>query len=337
MTAEPRGGAAERGRRHGGVGSASEQPPAERKGIGPEGGAAERGRRHGDLLVLAAALCFGSTFPVTKEALDDVGPYALVALRFLAGGLLLLPWALRRPPGEREGRAVAWCSVALLAGYLLLTVGLQRTTSTAAAFICYLLVVIVPVLSAVLLRRPPSAPVVAGVVLATAGLFLLAGDGVGRLGPGEALVLGCAVAFAVHILLLDHFGATLDPVRFTAFQLLAVGVVALVPAAVRGELGGLRPAGLAATAFLGAAGLGGLLLQIRGQRTVGPSRTSLLLMLEPVLAAVGGYAIGERIAPWGFVGAALILLGILVSEAMPVGPKWDRRELPLDPRVRLPG
>ena len=262
---------------------------------------------------MAAALCFGSTFPVTKEALGDAGPYAVVALRFLLGGLLLVPFALRRPGAANEGVAVAWCSVALFAGYALLTVGLRETSSTAAAFICYLLVVIVPVLSAVLLRRLPSMGVAAGVVLATSGLFLMAGDGL-RLGTGELLVLGCAFAFAVHILLLDRFAADVDPLRLAAFQLVAVGVAALLPAAAGGELTGLSGGSLAACAFLAIAGVGGLVLQILGQRTVGPTRTSLLLMLEPVLAAVGGYAIGERIAPLGFLGAGLILVGIVLSE-----------------------
>jgi drug/metabolite transporter (DMT)-like permease len=270
--------------------------------------------RRGHLAVVLAALCFGSTFPVTKEALGEIGPYAVVGIRFLLGGLVLLPFARRQPgSGRTEAVAVAWCSLALLSGYLLLTIGLQRTTSTAAAFICYLLVVIVPLLSALLLRRVPSPPVLIGVALATAGLFLLAGDGL-RLGTGELLVLGCAVAFAVHILLLDHWAGQVHYLRLAAFQLVVVGALALVPAAVRGELHGLRRGSLAACAFLAAAGVGGLVLQIVGQRSVGPTRTSLLLMIEPVLAALGGYLIGERIAPIGFLGAALILIGILASE-----------------------
>lgn len=279
------------------------------------------------MFVLAAAVCFSSTFAVTKEALEGAGPYAVASLRFLAGGAVLVPFALRRPagvPAAVEARAVGWCSLALLAGYLFLTVGLQTTTSTAAAFITYLLVVIVPLLSAVVLRRRPPAPVAIGALLATAGLFLLAGDGL-RLGAGEALVLGCAFAFAVHILAVGRFAGGLDPVRFTAFQLLAVGAGAAVPAAARAELWQLTTGALVACGVLAAAGVGGLLFQVAGQRTVGPARTSLLLMLEPVLAALGGYVLGERLAPLAFVGAGLILAGILVSE------------LPLDPRVRRPG
>ena len=289
-------------------------------------------------MVLAAAVCFSSTFAVTKEALEGAGPYAVASLRFLAGGVVLLPFALRRRSGAApadEARAVLWCSAALLAGYLFLTVGLESTTSTAAAFITYLLVVIVPLLSAVVLRRVPPPSVLGGALLATTGLFLLAGDGL-RLGRGELLVLGCAVAFAVHILLVGRYAAGLDPVRFTAFQLLAVGLGGLVPAAALGELAGLTSAAVGPIAALAAAGLAGLLLQIAGQRTVGPSRTSLLLMLEPVLAAIGGYLLGERVPVLGFLGAALILGGIVLSEAVPAS-RGRRTEVSLDPRVRSDG
>lgn len=268
--------------------------------------------RRAHLAVLLAAVCFGSTFPVTKEALGGAGPYAVTALRFLAGGVVLVPWAWRRPRADGEVRAVLLCSAALLAGYLLLTVGLQSTTSTAAAFITYLLVVIVPVVSALLTRRLPSKAVAAGVVLATMGLLLLVGRV--QLGRGELLVLGCAVAFAFHILLLGAFADRIDVVRLTAFQLLAVGLGATIPALALGEMRGLSNGALLACLFMAAVGVGGLLLQIIGQRVVGPTRASLLLMLEPVLAAIGGYVIGERIPPLGFVGAGLILAGIVVSE-----------------------
>lgn len=258
---------------------------------------------------------------MTKEALDGGGPYAVTALRFVVGGVVLLPWAWRRARAEGEGRAVLLCSAALLAGYLLLTVGLQSTTSTQAAFITYLLVVIVPVMSALMTRRLPSKALAAGVVLATAGLLLLVGRV--ELGRGELLVLGCAVAFAFHILALGAFADRVDFVRLTAFQLLAVGLGATIPAVALGELRGLSEGALLACGFLAAVGVGGLLLQIAGQRLVGPTRASLLLMLEPVLAAIGGYVIGERLPAIGFVGAGLILGGIVVSELDSPSPSLD--------------
>jgi len=81
--------------------------------------AAERsaGRdRRGDLTIVLAAFCFGSTFPVTKEVLGGTGPFAVVALRFLLGGVLLVPFALRRPSAPGEGRAALWCALGLFIG-----------------------------------------------------------------------------------------------------------------------------------------------------------------------------------------------------------------------------
>ena len=242
----------------------------------------------------------------------------MVAVRFLGGGLLLWPFARRRRPVPGEVRAALLCAVALLAGYVLLNLGLQRTTSTAAAFITYLLVILVPVLDALIHRHPPAAPVAAGVVLAAAGLLLLAGGGgAGRgigLGLGELFALGCAFAFSVHILLLGRFAPGLDVLRFTALQLLLVGAGGLLPALATGELLRLHGGEWPATGYLAIAGLGGLVLQITGQQVVGPTRTSLLLMLEPVLAAVGGYVIGERLHATNLLGALLILGGVLLGE-----------------------
>jgi drug/metabolite transporter (DMT)-like permease len=269
--------------------------------------------RRAHLAVVLAAACFASCFPVTKQALRDAGPYAVVALRFLGGGLLLAPWAARRPARSGDVGKAALCALVLLTGYVALTVGLQRTTSTAAAFITYLLVIIVPVLAAITSRRLPPAAVAAGAVLATSGLVLLAGGGF-RFGGGELLVLGCAFAFAVHILLLGRFALGTDVLRFAALQLLRVGAGALVPALARGEVQSLGARSWMACGYLALAGLAGLVLQVAGQRVVGPSRTSLLLMVEPVLAAGGGYVIGERLRPVNLLGAFLILGGIAVSE-----------------------
>jgi len=105
-----------------------------------------------------------------------------------------------------------------------------------------------------------------------------------------------------------------DAVRLAAFQLVAVGAAAAVPAAAFGEFSTLGAGSWTAGVALAAAGVGGLLLQVAGQRSVGPTRTSLLLMIEPVLAAGGGYLLGERLGWAGFAGACLILSGIVVSE-----------------------
>lgn len=264
------------------------------------------------LAVVAAAVLFGSTFIVVKDAVVAAGPIPFLAVRFLAGAVVLAPFTRdRRAPGLM--RAGLWCGAALLTGYLFQTIGVQYTSSSVSAFITYLLVVIVPVIAAVVLRRLPDPAVLAGVALATAGLVFMTG-GVGSIGNGELLTVGCAVAFAVHIVLLSEWSPRYDTGALNAIQLGVVGVACLVAGFFTGGYDFELKAWLAALYTGVAASAGAFWLQVWGQRRVGASRTSLLLMIEPVAAAALGAAAGDRLGVGGWIGAGLILAGIVVAE-----------------------
>jgi drug/metabolite transporter (DMT)-like permease len=267
------------------------------------------------LAIVAAAVLFGTTFVVVKDAVADVEPVPFLAVRFSLAGLLMLLLVPRRPaPARGEVRAGGLCGLSLLAGYLFQTIGLQYTTASASAFITYLLVVFVPVLSAVALHRRPTPPTLAGVVLGTGGLFLLTGKGL-ALGRGELLTLGCAMCFALHVVLLAEFAPRFDVVRLNAVQLLVTGGACVIPGLFLGGYGFTTRAWVAAVYTAIAVSALALLLQLWGQRHVGPTRTSLLLLIEPVSAAVLGYVLGERLGARGVAGALLILAGIAVAEA----------------------
>ena len=137
----------------------------------------------------------------------------------------------RRAVPRRSGLAAAGfvAGTLLLGGYLFQTIGLQYTSTSVSAFVTYLLVVLVPLLSAVALRRMPSSPTLVGVGLATVGLFLLTGKGV-SLGKGELLTMGCALCFALHILVLADVAPRFDTLRLNAVQLAVVGAACLLPA-----------------------------------------------------------------------------------------------------------
>ncbi|HEX9968514.1 MAG TPA: DMT family transporter, partial [Acidimicrobiales bacterium] len=243
------------------------------------------------LAVAAAGVLFGTTFVVVEDAVRHAQPVPFLAVRFLVGAAALAPFARRAPRQPGRSRAAALCGAALLAGDVLQTVGLQYTTPSVSAFVTYLLVVIVPVLAAVVLHRPPSAPVAAGVVLATIGLFLLSGDAADiGLGRGELLTLGCALAFAVHILLLSELSPRFETTPLTAWQLAFVGAACLAPGAFLGGYAFPLRVWLAALYTGITVSALAFALQVWGQRVVGPTRTSLLLMLEPVSAAALGYA-----------------------------------------------
>lgn len=262
---------------------------------------------------MLAAFLFGTTFVVVKDAVADAQPIPFLGVRFLVAAAAMWLLARRAPPDPGVLRAGVACGLVLLAGYVFQTVGLQRTSATTSAFITYLLVVIVPLLSALVLRRPPAAATAAGIVLAVGGLALLSDTGL-RVRAGELLTVLCALAFAIHIVMLAVFAPRHDWRRLTAVQLTVVGVGCAVPGFVAGGYRFSSSVWMAAIyTGIGASAVA-FSLMTWAQRRVSPSRAALLLMLEPVFAAVLAIGAGERFGIRAAGGAALILLGVLVSE-----------------------
>ena len=274
-----------------------------------------------DLALAGAAFLFGTTFLVMQDAVEDVEPIPFITARFAIGALALAPLAVVRARGDHPARSApnvwrdgALAAAALAAGYVLQTTGLQYTTSSVSAFLTYLLVGFVPLLSSVVLRKRPRAATAAGVVLAVVGLYALTeGAGIG-FGRGELFSILCAVAFAVHILVLAEVAAKHDVVTLNVAQFAVAAGVLAVPGLLAGGYG--FPAGAWLAALYTGVVVNGIAfgLQVWAQRRISASRTALVLMLEPVFAAFLGYVEGERIGALGAVGAALILAGILVSE-----------------------
>ncbi|MDP1818805.1 MAG: DMT family transporter [Acidimicrobiales bacterium] len=281
----------------------------------------------GDLALVAAALCFGATFVVVQDAIERVEPVPFLAVRFLIGAGLLWPFARRRPRSAGEGRDGVLAGVALLVGYLLQTIGLQYTDPATSAFITYLLVVFVPLLSLVAFRRRPHPLTLVAVAVAVGGLVLLTDPGGSSgLGRGEVLTLGCALAYAVHVLVLGRTAHRHDPMRLATIQVAVVGLVCLVPGAGMGgydfpasALAAAAATGVMATAVAFAC-------QVFGQRTVPPTRVALVLLLEPVFAAVISAFGGDPLSTVQYLGAGSILIAVVVGEAV---PGW------LDHRVEL--
>jgi len=259
---------------------------------------------------------FGSTFVVVQDAVRDVDVLPFLVVRFGFAALALAPAVVRRRRSLHLWRHGAAAGVALGAGYVFQTLGLQHTTTSVSAFLTYLLVVIVPLLSAVVLRRPPRAATLAGVAIAVVGLAFLSGGGV-SFGRGEALTIVCAVAFAVHIVVLADVAPHHDVLALCGVQFALVVVVLAPVAASTGSFAFPASAWWAAVYTGLAVSVAGFGLQVWGQRRVSASRAALVLMLEPVVAAVLGRWRGEHLGALGWFGAVLILAGILVSELAP--------------------
>ena len=274
-------------------------------------------RWRADLALVVAAFFFGTTFLIVQDAVTAADPVPFLAVRFLIGGAVLGLLGRRRPASPGELRDGVAGGVALLVGYLLQTIGLQYTTPSTSAFITYLLVVFVPLIGFVVLRRRPHPLTLVGLVLAVVGLVLLTGGADASFGKGEVLTLGCAVAFAAHIVIVGETAERHDAIRLTCVQVTTVGVACLVMSVVTGGLA-MPGRALAAAAFTGVFATAlAFWAMVWAQRVVSPSRAALILLLEPVFAALLSALAGDPLTPGALAGGALILAAVVVAEVVP--------------------
>ena len=285
----------------------------------------------GALLFVTAV--WGATFVMVQDAVTGFPVFAFLALRFSLAALLLLPWFLRssQPATQRSAGTVGplrsdrWIALwpgiaiglALAAGYAFQTFGLRFTTPAKAGFITGLSVALVPIGQAIFLRRTPGLNSIIGVGLATLGLALLSLNASLAINLGDLLVMGCAVAFAAHILLVGRFAPGWQPMRLAFVQIATVAVVTAALALIfERPIGWPPPNVWFAAAFTGlfATALA-FFIQSRAQQATTPTHTALIFAAEPVFAGIFSFLlIGEVFLPRQLAGAALIIAGMLVAE-----------------------
>jgi drug/metabolite transporter (DMT)-like permease len=203
--------------------------------------------------------------------------------------------------------------VVAFGGYSLQNAGLEHTSTSNSAFITGLFVVFTPLVETVARRRPPPANVIAAVALAALGLFLLTGAKP-TLGRGDALTLACAACFGLWIYLGGQYAQRFDPITLTTLQMVVLAVLS-VPFVLVDGIGHVDGGVLAAAAVTGiCCSALAFSLQLWGQRYIEPSRASVILLFEPVVAGIVGYFVGERLGIHGYIGAAVILTGMVLAE-----------------------
>lgn len=271
-------------------------------------------------LVLVTAV-WGVTFVQVKDAVAIYPVLAFLALRFLiASATLALPAAARvRGLGRRGIAGASLAGVLLAGGYVLQTVGLQRTSVSNAGFVTGMYVVLTPIFALALFRIRIGVAGWIGVLLATVGLAMLAGIQGGS-PSGDLLVLGGAAVYSLQIVLLERFAPRYDALGFTLVEMLAAFAVLVVVAIPSLEVphgwtvwGALLVTGVFASAL-------GFLVQTWVQKSSSATRTALVFTLEPVWAAVFGFALaGDRLGALGFGGCVVIMTGIVLAEPAAAG------------------
>jgi len=268
----------------------------------------------GVVSLVLITLIWGTTFVVVKEALDTIPVSLLLALRFTLA-FIMLAWA------RFERKAVLPALILGLlsfAGFASQTIGLSITSASNAAFITGLSVILTPLLGALFWGKRLAPRVYLAAVVALVGLaFMTLRDGIGAVNMGDVWVLLTALTYALYIVYLGEIAGKVRATSLVMMQhipmallawLWAIPEIHLLPSVPGTTYVAIAYLAIVATALVG-------LLQTYAQRVVPAHVAALIFVLEPAFAALFAYLVlGEQLGVWGFVGAGLMLVAMLVAE-----------------------
>ena len=283
----------------------------------------------GTISLLLATVIWGFAFIAQSVGMDHIGPFTFQAIRCALAVAFLLPvsflldgkGATFKSSMKKWANPNLWksgliCGCALFAAASMQQVGLVSTDAGKAGFITAMYIVLVPVLGLFVGQRPSISAVIS-VLLAVGGLYLLSCMNASGINKGDILLMGCALAFAVQIRCVDRFAGSMDGVRLNCVQSLVVAVLS-VPFALISETISFSSiiACWPSLIFAGVLSMGvAYSLQIVGQKHLEPTSASLIMSLESVFAALGGWLVlHEVMTVWEFLGCCLVFIAVVISQ-----------------------
>jgi len=298
--------------------------------------------------LILATVCWGCSFSWAKfigdfanqrlglAANHPAGPVLILGFRFTLAAILwfaVFPHA-RRAWSKRSFQRGVLLGVLMAIGMVLQMLGLDRTSPSVSAFLTALTVLFVPLISLARFFKSPSPVMWLGVVLATVGIWMMTGATPTGFGLGEALGVGCAIAFSVYLLAVNAIVPRDNPFRMTGLSMLVTGLLSF---AVAGGLivhsggrmdwglvlaGPAWPRLLLLVCFPTVAAFG---ILTHFQPRIDATRASLLYLFEPVFAAIYDYLEnGRMLIPIALAGATLIIVANVLVEL------WSRRRGEID-------
>lgn len=279
------------------------------------------------VLVVITAI-WGASFVVVQDAVRLADPFTFLVLRFTVAAAVLTLRDWRALLDRRLLLPGVGLGVLLFLGFITQTAGLQYTTPSRSGFLTGLSVLLVPFVGLLIFRKWPSPPLLLGVALAVAGLWLLTGglsEARGATARGDLLTIACAIAFAFYIVLLEPVARVHRSTPLVAVQLWVVVALALLALPFVARHLVVTPALGWAVLYTGVMSTAVCLLaQTWAQARTTAVRAALIFALEPVFAAIFSVAIGrERLGGRELAGGTLIVLGIVAAELG--GALWTRR------------
>ncbi|BBB25961.1 DMT family transporter [Amphritea japonica] len=298
-----------------------------------------------DLTLLLVAAIWGFAFVAQRLGMDHLGPFGFNGSRFLLGALSLLPLLLifRPKPGATEPKAMLRGSLTagifLFMGASLQQAGLLWTSAGNAGFITGLYIIIVPLLG-LLLGHVTRLNTWLGGLLAVVGLYFLTVNQTNgerfNVNTGDLLVLGSAFFWAAHVIVIGKLASQLDNLRLAIIQFFICALLSFIVALLF-EQDTLSLANIALAwqpiAYAGLLSVGvAYTLQVVAQRDAPASHAAIIMSLEAVFAAIGGWwLLSEDFSDRALIGCALMLAGMILSQL-----NLFRRKKPSTDSVQTP-
>jgi len=281
-----------------------------------------------DLLILTAAIIWGFAFVAQRAGMQFIGPFTYNFIRFAMGGLFLIPIIIKQKIITKKNirsnvKFGIILGIVLFLGSAFQQSGIVYTTAGSAGFITGFYVIFVPVFG-MFIGRKSGIGIWIGAILAFLGLYFLNSSVSIAVNFGNFLVFISAIFWAIHVLLIDKFTNTNEPlilacIQFSVCSFLNIFGILLFEHPTWGNIllaiipliyGGLISTGI------------GFTLQVIAQKKAHPTHAAIILGLEAVFAVIGGIIIlKEDIGLNKMIGCMLMLSGMLVSQL------WQRRAL----------
>ena len=284
-------------------------------------------RVQANLMLLLAGAIWGMGFVAQSSAMDAMGPFLFIGLRFMLATIVILPFAWKeahqseRPIDQRGKTGLLWIGLMLFLGMASQQTGLLTTTVTNSGFLTGLYVIFTPLIAVICLREKPHPVVWPGALLAITGIYLLSGSNLMKLKSGDLLTILCAMFWAIQVILIEKFGkATGRPLTLSAVQFGVCGCLGMMVAvafesiqwtAIQAAMKEILFAGIFSSGIA-------FTIQAVAQRHTTSSQAAIFLSSEALFAALfGALLLSERIDRVGYIGGALMFLSMLMVEVVP--------------------
>jgi drug/metabolite transporter (DMT)-like permease len=290
-------------------------------------------RIRANLVLLLAAAIWGGGFVAQSTAMDKIGPFWFVGLRFAIASIAVLPFVLLEarksaaPVSSKGWLSFGFVGLALFGGAITQQIGLLTTTVTNSSFLTGLYVVFVPVISVFALRRYPHWIVWPAACMSLTGIFLLSGGQFDNLTRGDVLSIVCAFFWAIQIILAGLFVTSTGrplALSLTQFGVCSLCCLLIAPFVEEISLEAILSAGREIL-YVGIVSSGlAFVLQVIGQRYTTAPQAAIFLSSEALFGGLlGALLLGEMLPASGYIGCAIIFSAMLVVELV---PEFTRRK-----------